>query len=558
MDIKFEILMIFTVGFALASLLGYLAQRFNLPYILGYLLAGYLIGPFSPGYAADIKVAEQLAEIGIVLMLFGVGLHFKLEDLYRVKHVAIPGALCQTVVSSLAGALFVYHLGWPIQSGLITGLAVGVASTVVLVKVLTDFHMLSTLEGHIAVGWLVVEDILTVAVLILLPILATEGDFSVQVLLKSIVMMVVKLTLLGLLMFTLGRKVVEFILINVARVRSHELFTLTVLSLIFIVATGSAALFGTSIALGAFIAGMIIGQTEVRHQALANALPIKDIFAVIFFLSIGMLFNPAAIVTYPYLFFGLLAIILILKPLSALLIVLGFSFTLKVALTVAIALAQIGEFSFILAQEANRLNLLPDEAFDLLVACALITISINPILFKVIALFEKKTAKLSMAKILNPKDLPNASGKAAYLFETQVAFSPKVVLVGYGSLGQEIAQSLEKKGISPSIVEQDIDAIPAMRNEVKHVFFGDAGQEKILESAKVEKAHLLVITPREIETTLDVIRSARHLHPKITIIARLAKLEDKLLLDEMNVEYVSAETEEVKAFLRKVALHIQK
>ena len=557
MDIKLEIVWIFTAGFALASLFGFMAQRLNLSNILGYLLAGYVIGPYSPGYVADLAIAEQLAEIGIVLMLFGVGLHFKLEDLYRVKHVAIPGAICQTAMSSIACAFFVHHLGWPMLSGIVTGLAVGVASTVVLVKVLTDYHILNTLEGHISVGWLVVEDILTVVFLILLPI-TVKSSFSIGDVGISLLVLMGKLGLLALFMFTLGHKIVEYILVNMARVRSHELFTLTVLALIFIIALGSSYLFGTSIALGAFIAGMVIGQTEVRHQALANALPIKDIFAVIFFLSIGMLFNPHAIVEYPYLFSGLLAIILLLKPLVALIIVLGFGFTLKVGLSVAIALAQIGEFSFILAQEANQLHIIPDQAFDLLVACALITIALNPILFQIVRLFEKKTSLLSVAKIVTPKELTRATEKVAQLFESQVAFAPKVVLVGYGHLGHEIAQLLEKKGIPPSIVEQDIDAIATIRDESGHVLFGDAGQEEILKSAKVEKATLLVITPRDIETVVAVIRSARRLHPTIHIIARLSDIEERAALDEMGVDFVSAEREEIKAFIRKVLVHVQK
>lgn len=552
MDIKLQIVMIFTVGFALASLLGFIAQRFNLPYILGYLLAGYLIGPFSPGFAADLKTAEQLAEIGIVLMLFGVGLHFRLEDLYRVKNVALPGAICQTLVSSIAAAFFVYQLGWSVESGMITGLAVGVASTVVLVKVLTDYRLLNTMEGHISVGWLIVEDILTIIVLILLPIFADVAAFSIQKVGAALLVLACKLVLLGLFMFTLGHKIVEWILVNIARIRSHELFTLTVLSLIFSIALGSAYIFETSLALGAFIAGMVIGQTEVRHQALANALPIKDIFAVIFFLSIGMLFNPNAITDNPQLFLGLLGIILIVKPLSALLIVLGFGFTLKVALTVAIALAQIGEFSFILAQEAHQLRLVPEAVFDLLVACALFTIALNPILFKVIHLFEGTTSKLSMARILNRKDLSAVSEKVAYLFETQVILSSKVVVVGYGYLGQEVARSVENRGVTTSIIEQDIDAIAAIKDGVKQVVFGDAGQEQILESARLEKASLLVITPSDIETILDVVRSARRLHPKIRIIARLGSLEHKELLEEMQVDYVSAEYEEIKAFVRKV------
>ena len=558
MDIKLEIVMIFTVGFALASLLGFVAQRIKLPYILGYLIAGYLIGPFSPGYAADLRLAEQLAEIGVILMLFGVGLHFKLEDLFRVKHIAIPGALLQVTVSSIAAVAALDFLGLSLTSGIIIGLAIGVASTVVLVKMLNDFQLLSSLEGHIAVGWLIVEDILTVAFLILLPVLAHIESITMQSVSLALGFVILKLAVLALFMFTLGHKIVEWILINVARLRSHELFTLTVLSLIFIIATGSAAIFGTSIALGAFIAGMVIGQTEVRHQALANSLPLKDVFAVIFFLSIGMLFNPYAISDHPMLFSLLMTIILLIKPLTALFIVLAYNFSLKIALTVAIALAQIGEFSFILGHEALLLNLMPDYGFDLLIACAIFTISINPLLFRFIRLFEKKTATFHVSKILNPKNLNEPSGKIAQLFEAQVAFTPKVVLVGYGRLGEAISHSLDKTGLTPVIIEQDIDVIPRIRKELKHVIFGDATQEQILTSAKMDKANLLVVTIADITTAADIIRTARQIHPKIDVIARLYHPADQAVLEELHVDFVSIEKEEIKAFIRKVQASVLK
>ena len=303
---------------------------------------------------------------------------------------------------------------------------------------------------------------------------------------------------------------------------------------------------------------MVIGQTEVRHQALANSLPLKDVFAVVFFLSIGMLFNPYAIFNHPLYFAGLMAIILLIKPLVALLIVLAYDFSLKVALVVAIALAQIGEFSFILGHEALVLNLFPDWGFDLLIACAIVTISLNPLLFRLVQFFENKTAKINVSKIFNTQNLPKSSEKVAQLFEMQVAFSPKVVVVGYGRLGEAITHSLLRSGLTPSIVEQDIDVIPRIRKELKYVVFGDATQEEILKSARVDKAHLLVVTTPDVGVAADVIRSARQIDPEIYIIARLLDPADQEVLNELQVDYVSLEKEEIKAFIRKVQAHVTK
>ena len=380
--LNLKIVLILTVGFSLAAILGYFTQRLKLSPILGYLLAGYLIGPYFPGFVADIKVAEQLAEIGVILMMFGVGLHFKWRDLMDVKNIAIPGAIGQTIIAAIAGALIIYMQGWSIEAGIIFGLAIGVASTVVLVRVLTDHHLLNTTQGHICVGWLIVEDIITVLVLLLVPSLAVGHEYTVQAIALSILYALLKFLMLAVLMFTVGRACVSYALSKIVHTRSHELFTLTVLALTFIIATGSAIIFGTSIALGAFIAGMVIGQTNVRKQVSKNTMPLKDAFVVIFFLSVGMIFNPYAIASHFFLFISILAVILLLKPLTAFLITYASKYPFKTALTVSLALAQIGEFSFILAEEAMKYKIFPDEGYDILVACALVSISINPLLFR--------------------------------------------------------------------------------------------------------------------------------------------------------------------------------
>lgn len=392
-SIKFQIVLILTFGFAFASLLGYLSLRLRLSPIFGYLLAGYFIGPYSPGYVADIQSSEQLAEIGVILMMFGVGLDFKWEDLIKVRNIAIPGAIGQTLIASIAGAALVYSIGWSLDAGIILGLAIGVASTVVMVRVLADHRLLQKPEGHIAVGWLIVEDIITVVFLVLIPVLASSRVMTISLmgLAGTVVFLLFKLAVFVIVMFTLGRRLVEYVLSKMIDTQSHELFTVTVLALIFVIATGSSYFIGISSALGAFIVGMMIGKTEAKHQAMIHSMSLKDTFVVIFFLSVGMLFNPVAIVEHFFLFIGILFIILVIKPLAAFLISLLLRNTFKTAATVALALAQVGEFSFILAEEGDKFDLLPDEGFDILVACALISISLNPLWFKCLEKFTKRS-----------------------------------------------------------------------------------------------------------------------------------------------------------------------
>lgn len=390
-DGSFKIVLILTVGFSVACFLGYITQRCKLSPILGYLLAGFSIGPFSPGFVADLRVSEQLAEIGVILMMFGVGLHFRWRDLVNVKQIAVPGAIVQTFVATVVSTLLIHAVGWPWQAGLIIGLAIGVASTVVLVRVLSDYDLLETSEGLIAIGWLIVEDFFTVVALVLLPTIVfylNGGDLSIQEVTLAVVWVTVKLIVLAAIAFTVGKNFVRKVLALITETRSSELFTLAVLALTFAIAVGSSYIFGTSIALGAFIAGMMIGQTDVRHQASAHASTIKDAFVVIFFLSVGMLFNPMAIVEHFLIFISVLGVIILIKPLAALVIVKLLGKSNRTAIIIALALAQIGEFSFILAEEANKLGVLPDQGYDIIVACALISIAINPLWFKVLSLWD--------------------------------------------------------------------------------------------------------------------------------------------------------------------------
>lgn len=525
MDHNLKIVIILTIGLALASFFAYIAQRLKLSPILGYLLAGFIIGPYSPGYVADSEIAEQLAEIGVILMLFGVGLHFKIEDLIKVKDIAIPGAVGQTAIAAAVTMGIVYLDGGPLEAGLIMGLAIGVASTVVLMRMLIDNHLLSTIEGHIAIGWLIVEDILTVLILIMLPtfsIFVEGSSVSWLNILQSIGFLLIKFSVLAVFMCTLGHKIVSYILTNVARLHSNEMFTLAVLALVFVIATGSTLLFGISIALGAFIAGMVIGKTHVRHQAAANALPLKDIFGIIFFLSVGMIFNPKAIASDYMLFLSLMAVILIVKPLSAYLIAVFLGYPLRVALVVALGLAQIGEFSFILAEEALKFNLLSEDGYDFLVACALASISLNPLLFGKLDNIESFLRKAS----LSPK-------KEIRLTRSPIQEQGQIlnaVIIGFGEIGKAVSIILNERGFNPIIVENEIDIV-SLQSENEFIF-GDASEANILKEARIDKATHLLITLISSKKTMQIIEHARQINPSIEIIARAQTIAEEPIFSQ--------------------------
>jgi monovalent cation:H+ antiporter-2, CPA2 family len=539
---KIQIVLILAVGLALATIFGYIAKRAKLSPILGYLIAGYVIGPYSPGFVADTHIAEQLAEIGVILMMFGVGLHLKWQELVSVKNIAVPGAVIQTFLTAIVGTLLTVYFGWPLQTGLVIGLSIGVASTVVMIRVLADNKLVNTPQGHIAIGWLIVEDLMTVIVLLMLPALASSfyGDsVSVSSIAGAIGFALIKCVLLVAIMLYGGFKVVSYIFFQVARTRSQELFTLTVLSLIFVIAMGSALIFGTSIALGAFIAGLVIGQTEVRHQASANALPLKDTFAVIFFLSVGMIFNPAAIVTHFPLFIGVMAIILLFKPLVAFLTVVLLKYPKQTALIVAFALAQIGEFSFILSEEALRLKILPDDGYDIIVACALISIALNPLLFEACLALGRRWDKQSQ----------DAKADAAL---TTVSSAKPAIIVGFGPIGNDVAKVLEAQGIVPVIVDTNVDTIANQKGKRREAVFGDATIRHILEAANIGSAYLLIITTPEIKTTLQIVHSSRELNPSLRIIARALYSSDQNRLKALNVLAICDEEQSKQAFIEAI------
>lgn len=518
---EFRIIWLLAVGLGTACFFGYLAQKAKQSPIIGYLLAGFLIGPNFPGFVADAYISEQLANIGVTLLMFAVGLSFNWKDLLAVKKIALPGALFLSTISIGAGTIYSMFLGETWISGFVVGLAVCVSSTVVIVRVLTDQGLLHTPQGHIVVGWSIVEDLISVFGLLLLPELASK-QFSVDgsnlTPFYQVLWVLLKIALLGCFVHLFGEKLIEKLLKIIARTRSHELFTLAILASTFLIAIGSAYLFGVSLALGAFIAGTIVGKTEMSHQAAANALPMRDAFAVIFFLSVGMLFSPLAVMNNLPLFFGVLFILFLVRPLIAFFIVRLAKYPTATALTVAFAIAQIGEYSFILAEEGSQLGILPDNAFDILVASAFITIGLNPYLFQLFKRYFKKHShnfkknnevlnELSV-EFLNEPALDNSS------------FLPRAIVVGFGPIGQKISKHLVKKGYHVLIIDQNIDTISSLKGKGIETIFGDATQFHILERAQLDHAKLLVISIPDLSATQSIIKTARNTHPFIQIIAR--------------------------------------
>jgi CPA2 family monovalent cation:H+ antiporter-2 len=520
MSEELKIIWILAIGFGLACLLGYSAHRMKLSPILGYVIAGYLIGPNFPGFVADPHLSEQLANIGVTLLMFAVGLNFKWNDLAAVKKIVLPGALILSLLSIGAGIFLSVYLGQTMQAGFVIGLAICVSSTVVIVRGLVDQNLLQTPQGHTVLGWTIVEDIISVLGLILLPTLVQSnlgGENSGVEFMYSLGTLILKIIALGVIIYYVGEKLVKEVLTVVARTRSHELFTLAILSCVFFIAIGSAYLFGVSLALGAFIAGTVVGKTEVSHQAAANALPMRDAFAVIFFLSVGMLFNPAVVKNNLPLFFGLLFIILALRPMMAFLIIKLAKYPQSIAISVAVAISQIGEYSFILAEEGNQLKILSDNAYDILVACAFISIMLNPLLFQLFRpLASQKTKKLFPENKEADQSLEALYKNA----DLQQSFLPRALVIGYGPVGRAVTHYLKESNFHPLVIDRNIDTVAAMKEKGIEAIFGDATQFQIMEKADLTNLQLMVVTTPDLHITQSIIQVAYHINPYIKIIAR--------------------------------------
>ena len=458
-------------GFTGAWLLGLITQRLGLSPIVGYILAGVIIGPHTPGFVGDLHVAQQLAELGVILLMFGVGLHFQMKELLAVKSVAIPGAVGQSLIATLVAMLVFSLFGFDLKTGMVIGMAMAVASTVVLMRVLMDADVLNSTQGHIAVGWLIVEDIFTIVLLVIIPIMGTDatkpGSDAGMSIWTQLGVALLKLSALVALLMIVGVRVIPWALVQVARLRSRELFTLTILVFSIAIAAGAFFFFGASMALGAFLAGMVVAQSPLSHQSAADALPMRDAFAVLFFVSVGMIFDPKILIDQPLLSLAGLGIILIIKPLSALLIIAVLGHSPRTALTVAIGLAQIGEFSFILSDLAKTHGLMPDTGHNLLVGTAIISIALNPLLSRSLPQIEIwLKSKPMLWKMLNSRAEKRAlaSNLAAQknLTDEKVKATRLAIVVGYGPVGRSVHRLLRDAGLQTVVIDLNMDTVDSL------------------------------------------------------------------------------------------------
>ena len=505
----------------LAFIFGMLAHRLRLSPMVGYLIAGVLCGPFTPGYVADSQIAPELAELGVILLMFGVGLHFSLTDLMAVKRIAVPGAIGQIAIATLLGVGLASLLGWPLLAASVFGLSLSVASTVVLLRALEARNMLESPEGKIAVGWLIVEDLVMVLALVLLPLLANltgEGtqSLTMQHLLGEVLWTLGKVATFIILMIVVGRRLIPWILARSAATGSRELFTLAVLAIALGIAFGAVQLFDVSFALGAFFAGIVLNGSELSHKAANDSLPLRDAFAVLFFVSVGMLFNPAILLNEPLAVVATLLIIVLGKSLAAYGIVRLFGHDRRTALTISASLAQIGEFSFILLGLGITLELLPTHARDIVLAGAILSILINPFLFAWLDRCASQTQKPDVTT----RDTQGASGTEA-IPERDIPLqsTDHVILVGGGRIGSLVAQRLQQSQVPLVIVELDAQPIERLRGQGHTVIRGNAVLPDTLAQAGITRARALIVAiPNSFEAG-EIIASQRAAHSLLPILA---------------------------------------
>lgn len=536
------------VGLSLAFVLGTVAQRLRISPIVGYLLAGVAVGPFTPGFVADQGLATELAEIGVILLMFGVGLHFSLSDLLSVRAIAVPGAIVQIVFATLLGAGLAHIFGWPIGAGLVFGLALSVASTVVLLRALQERHLVTTEQGRIAVGWLIVEDLVMVLALVALPALApllapegANGVTSTSGIALTLGITVLKVIAFFAVMMLVGRRVIPWILHYIAHTGSRELFRLGVLTIALGVAFGAAKLFGVSFALGAFFAGMILSESPLSQQAANESLPLRDAFAVLFFVSVGMLFNPIALVDNTVAIIATVAIIVLGKSLAALAIVMAFGHPLRTGLLIAASLAQIGEFSFILAGLGVTLNILPEEGRELILAGAIVSIVLNPLLFHLLDRYgpPAKSSTDTPTDQRAPDDhTPDyITGKTNH-----------TVLVGFGRVGKIIGQELIDRGEPLVIIDDRDDAVTKLREQGVDAIATNA--VKGLQAANIGQARTLILAIPDCFEAGQIVEQARKANPALTIIAgAMTDAEETYLKDYGATTVVQGSRESANAIL---------
>ncbi|MBZ9959414.1 sodium:proton antiporter [Mesorhizobium sp. B2-4-2] len=535
-------------GLGLAFVFGALANRFRIPPLVGYLVAGVLVGPNTPGFVADAGLANELAEIGVILLMFGVGLHFSLKDLLSVRAIAVPGAIVQIGFATALGAGLSWMLGWSAGAGLVFGLALSVASTVVLLRALQERRLIETERGRIAVGWLIVEDLAMVLALVLLPALAgvlggqEQADAHASGLLSLpasygiwgvVGITLAKVAAFVIVMLVVGRRVIPWILHYVAHTGSRELFRLSVLAVALGVAFGAAKLFGVSLALGAFFAGMIMSESELSHRAAEESLPLRDAFSVLFFVSVGMLFDPFSLFSNGLPILATLAIIVVGKSLAAFLIVVAFGYPLATALMISASLAQIGEFSFILAELGVGLKLLPEQGRDLILAGAILSIVLNPVMFLVIDWMKPwlearaaRTAPPVEPKPVGPATEPGQVASVASAAKQEdgppprTALSGHAILIGYGRVGSLVGAALKEAALPFLVVEDADKTLVKLKAEGTETVAGNAANAEVFAAANPEGAKRLILAiPNAFEAGQIVLR-ARAANPAINVVAR--------------------------------------
>jgi CPA2 family monovalent cation:H+ antiporter-2 len=527
-------------GLVLAFIFGAIAHRLRISPLVGYLLAGVLAGPYTPGFVADQALANELAELGVILLMFGVGLHFSLKDLLSVRAIAIPGAIAQIAAATLMGMGMVHFLGWGWVAGFVFGLALSVASTVVLLRALQERRLVETERGRIAVGWLIVEDLAMVLALVLLPAMATvimaKDAVSNPAMWQPIAITLGKVAAFVVVMLVIGQRVVPWALHWVAHTGSRELFRLAVLAIALGIAYAASTLFGASFALGAFFAGMIMSESPLSQRAAEETLPLRDAFAVLFFVSVGMLFNPNIVVEHPWLLAGTIFIIVFGKSVVAFLIVRAFKYPTSTALIISASLAQIGEFSFILAGLGVTLKLMPQTGLDLILAGAIISIMLNPFVFQAIdwikPRLEKRKANADEV-IASPAEPPEES--TVVLEPTKL--TNHAVVVGYGRVGSHIGDGLREQNIAYLVIEDRADVVKQLRARGIEVFLGNAASPELIAAANLPAAKTLFVAIPESFEAGQVVEQARAANPSLEIIARAHSDVEQTTLNKLGANY---------------------
>jgi CPA2 family monovalent cation:H+ antiporter-2 len=547
----YDLILTITAGLGAALFFGFITQRIGLSPIVGYLVAGALLGPNTPGLVVDAGLAEQLAEFGVILLMFGVGLQFHVEELLAVRGVAVPGAIVQCTVATLAGAFLATSMGWPWSGGIVFGIGLAVASTVVVVRVLSDYNALHTPAGHIAVGWLVVEDVLTVLAIVLLPALFDPNQQGQSPWL-AIAVTALKVTALVAFTAIVGARLIPRILDYAAKTQSRELFTLTVLVIALGIAVGSATVFGVTMALGAFLAGMVVGRSDYSLRAASEALPMRDAFAVLFFVSVGMLLKPGSLLDSPWLAAGTLGIVLVISPVTTFLFMWTVRQPFKVGLTVALSLAQIGEFSFILSRLGRDMGLLSEEATNTIIATSIASIVINPLLYRAINPISRWVSRRpGLSRFLDR--LPEVDLAGAQQVRRSERRAHRAVLIGYGPTGRTVARMLKENGIEPTVIEINIDTVRELRDGGGDAVYGDATKPETLAEAGIATAGNLILTSAGMANSEEVIRAAREANPKVRVLARASYLRDLPSLKRAGADTVfTGEGEVALAFVEEM------